>query len=81
MKKFNINEYMYIQITEDGWKYLRETVGESYIEACVESRKKEIDSEIWYKLLCHNVFELFPMRLGSRPYFNTNVMFDEKALT
>ena len=41
MKKFNINEYMYIQITEDGWKYLRETVGESYIEACVESRKKK----------------------------------------
>lgn len=81
MKKFNINEYMYIQITEDGWKHLKETVGEEYIEACVKSREKEIDSEIWYKLQCHNVFDLFPIRLGQRPYFNTIVMFDEQAFT
>lgn len=80
MKKFNINNYMYIQITDDGWKHLRETVGEDYIKVCIESRKVEINNEIWYKLQCHNAFDLMPISIGSRVLFNTNVMFDDKDL-
>lgn len=36
MKKFNVNDYMYIQITEDGWKHLEKTVGIDYINACIK---------------------------------------------
>ena len=33
MKKFNLNDYMYIQITEEGWRHLEKTVGIEYINA------------------------------------------------
>ena len=79
MKHVNINHYMYIQITSEGWKHLRETVGEDYIKVCIESRKVEIDNEIWYKLQCHVAFDLLPV--SHRVLFNTNVMFDDNDLT
>ena len=81
MKKFNINEYMYIQITEQGWEHLRKTVGEDYIKNCInaDGYKKEINGEIWHRLQCKSVFYLMPIR-GMRPLFNTNVMFDDEAL-
>ena len=82
MKKFNINEYMYIQITEEGWIHLRKTVGEEYITHCIEapSYKKVINGEIWHRLQCWNVFNLFPSNFGGQPLFKTNVMFEVKAL-
>lgn len=80
MKKFNINNYMYIQITEEGWKHLQNTVEPNYIKTCIENRKIEIKNEIWYKLQCHNVFSLFPVNIGSLLMFSTNVMFDEEDL-
>lgn len=80
MKKFNINHYFYIQITEEGWDHLRKTVSEDYIEHCIEIRKVIIDDETWYKLQCHNVFDLFPMNFGSRALFNTNIMIDDSDL-
>ncbi len=78
MKKFNINDYMYIQITEKGWDHLKKTVGEDYIKHCITSvyYKREIDGEIWYRLQCHEVFDLMPINVGVQPLFNTNVMFD-----
>ena len=78
-KKFNINHHMYIQINERGWSHLKQTVGDDYIKHCIESRKVEIDNEIWYKLQCHRVFELFPI-ISSMALFNSNVMFDDKEL-
>ena len=42
MKKFNINDYMYIQINENGWEHLKKTVGGDYIKHCIESRKVEV---------------------------------------
>jgi len=80
MKKFNINDYMYIQITDIGWQQLKKTVGEDYIKNCIESRKVEIENETWYRLQCHNVFELFPIRFGGKTLFKTNVMFDDDEL-
>jgi len=78
MRKFNINDYMYIQITEDGWKHLEKTVGKDYIYACIKTKsyEKEIDGEIWYRLQCWSVFDLLPPSFGSRSLFNSNVMFD-----
>lgn len=81
MKKFNINEYMYIQINKNGWEYLEKTVGLKYIESCIKSREVKIENELWYRLQCHNVIELFPMNIGGIPYYNTNVMFDDQAIT
>lgn len=81
MKKFNINEHMYIQINEHGWKHLENTVGTDYINACIKNREVIIEGEKWYKLQCWGVFDLFPSNFGQMPYFSTNVMFDEKSLT
>ncbi len=75
MKKFNINDYIYIQITEAGWKHLKETVGDEYIKHCIESRKVIYDNVVWYRLQYHNVIELFePVHISS------NVMFNDYAL-
>lgn len=80
MKKFNINDYIYIQITEAGWKHLKETVGDEYIKNCIESRKVIYDNVVWYRLQCHEVFSLLPINFGGKVTFNSNVMFDDNAL-
>lgn len=81
MKNFNINEFMYIQISSNGWDHLKRTHGDEYIAACIKHREIIIDNEIWYKLQCHQVFDLFPINFGGQPFFNTNVLIDDKALT
>jgi hypothetical protein len=82
MKKFNINDYIYIQITEQGWKHLKATVGDEYIKHCITSPhyKVEIDGEIWYRLQCHVVFDLLPPSNHSNLIFNNNVLFDDNSL-
>jgi ABC-type multidrug transport system permease subunit len=82
MKRFNINSYMYVQITEQGWKHLEDTVGDDYIKNCITSGnyKVWINGEYWYRLQCHAVFELMPVRFGSKPLFKSNVLFDDDAL-
>jgi len=52
MFKFNINNYIYLQITETGWEFLEKTVDKNYINNCIDNEKfrVEIDGEIWYKL-------------------------------
>ena len=54
MKKFNINDHMYIQINKNGWEYLKETVGDNYIKHSIESRKVVIENN-----LCWVMFEIF----------------------
>ena len=83
MKKFNINESICIQITDEGWKHLKKTVGDDYIKHCIDNEhyRVEIDGEIWYKLQAHQVFDLLPINVGGRPTYNTNVLIDEKHLT
>jgi hypothetical protein len=80
MKKFNINNTMYVQITEEGWEHLRNTLEPDYIKICIESRMIEIEGEIWYDLQCWEVFNLLPVTFGKRPLFKSNVMFNENDL-
>lgn len=80
MKKFNINEYIYIQITDSGWKHLKKTVGDEYIKHCITPYKKIINGETWYHLQCHDVFSLLPCVMGSATLFETTVMFDDNTL-
>jgi len=81
-KKFNINDHIYIQITELGFKYLENTVDKDYIKHCITapSYKKEINGEIWYRLQMHNVMTLFPVGLNSQILFNTNILIEDKDL-
>lgn len=81
MKKFNINHYMYIQITDTGWQHLKQTVGDDYIKHCIEPYKTIIDGETWHKLQAHEVFELLPINSGGNLTYKTNVMFDDNDLT
>ena len=76
MIKFNINDYICIQITERGWAHLEKTVEPDYIEHCIKSREIAVDGEIWYRLQCHSVFELFPISFGEPVLFNTNILID-----
>jgi hypothetical protein len=81
MKKFNINHDICIQITDEGWKYLKKTVGDDYIKYCIKPFKTEIEDETWYKLQAHHVFELLPIIFGGELKYNTNVLIDENDLT
>lgn len=80
MFKFNINNYIYLQITETGWEFLEKTVDKNYINNCIDNEKfrVEIDGEIWYKLQCWKVFDLFKRSFGSETFFDTITMFDDK---
>ena len=80
MKKFNINDYIYIQITEQGWTFLRKTKEIDYIQFCIESMKIEIENVTWYRMQCHAVFDLFPINFGGQPMFNTNIMIDDESI-
>lgn len=79
MLKYNINDYMYIQITDKGFEHLKSTVGEDYIIHCIEGYKQIINGEIWYKLQMHHVFELFPINIAYSPYFKTNILFEDSS--
>lgn len=80
MKKFNINDPIYIQITDEGWKHLKQTVNEEYINNTIIPRKIVINDENWYKLTCWNVFDLFPPNFGGPTLFNANIMFENNHL-
>lgn len=79
MRKYNINNPMYIQITDEGWKHLEKTVGLDYINNCIKTpyNEKLINGEIWYVMECWNVFNLLPTSQGRKLLFKTEVMFDE----
>jgi hypothetical protein len=80
MKTFNLNNNIYIQINQNGWDHLRETVGYEYIKHCIENRKVEIDGVDWYRLQAHQVIDLFPMNFGRTPLYSLNIMIDESSL-
>jgi hypothetical protein len=77
MRKFNINDFIYIQITEVGWKHLKETVGDEYIKCCIENRKEEVLNEVWYRLQFHEVSRLLLTSHTTALLFETDIMFDE----
>ena len=86
MKTFNLNDYIYIQITELGWKHLEKTLttpiqkSDEYIKHCITPKKKVIDGIDWYRLQAHEVFRLLPMGNGFNLPYLPNIMIDEEAL-
>lgn len=83
MLKFNINQYIYIQITEAGWSFLKHTVGDDYIKHCIKADHYQvyIDGEVWYRLQCHQVFDLFSPITSGQIKFYSNIMIDDEALS
>jgi hypothetical protein len=82
MKTFNINDYIYIQITKKGFEHLINTVGDEYIEVCIgrEPYQKVINGQYWYRLQAHNVFSLLPMSAGGQLLYKTEIMIDDESL-
>jgi len=59
-KKFNLNNYILVKITEYGWNELKKrSYGEGYINHCIMPRKKIINNEEWFELQTHEVISLF----------------------
>ena len=80
MKQFNLNDYLYIQITEDGVDYLRRTFKEDYIKNCIESRKVIVDGTTYYRLQAHTVFYDLPIQYGGTMFFNPDVLIEDEHL-
>ena len=80
MKKFNINDYIYIQITGEGWEHLFKTVSTDYIDNCIKNRKIILDGIIWYKLQFHVALELLPINGSGKLRFETTILFDDNDL-
>ena len=81
-RKFNINNYIYIQITELGWKHLQKTVGEDYIKHCIKTEPYEVivNGETWYRFQAHHVMRILHGGSGFNLLYNPTVMFDESEL-
>lgn len=82
MKKFNINDRIYVQITEYGWEYLRYTVGDEYIKNCIDNSNYRhiINGEIWHQLQMHEVFDLLPIVDSHKLLIETTILFDVSEL-
>lgn len=78
MKTFNLNDYLFVQITEYGWERLKETVGDSYIENCIKQYETIIDGDIWYKMQGHHMITLFGDMLfcASHSPIKPNIKFE-----
>lgn len=59
MTKFNLNDYILVQITEYGWKELRKQKDPDYIKYCIEDYEELIDGEKWYRMQAHMMIETF----------------------
>lgn len=80
MKKFNINDNIYVQITDAGWIHLMTTVGSTFINNSILPYKKMVNDEVYYKLQCHSVFDLLQAPMGSPLLFNTTVLISNDSL-
>ena len=80
MKQFNINDTIHIQITDNGWKHLLDTVGVKYIKSCITPQKTVINNTSYHTLQMHEVFNLFPISNGSPLYFKPNILINDNSL-
>ena len=59
MKKFNLNNYILVAITEYGWEEARKQVGQDYLDDCVIPNKQIVDDKVYYKIQAHQLITLF----------------------
>ena len=82
MKKFNLNSEIYIHITDAGWLHLYNTVGSSYINACIKNEHHEVSifGKVYYGLQAHQVFSLLPVDSVKPVLFELNIFINEEDL-
>lgn len=82
-RTFNLNDYVYVQITQYGFeellKHEKEINNIGFTEHCVISRKEVIDGEDWYKLQAHSIPDWFGRMIwATNPApLKANIMFDD----
>ena len=80
MKKFNINNTMYIHILPKGWEYLYKKYGYEYVEKCVKPLKAIIGDKEYYYMQCWDAFNTLPPCVGMDNLFEPDVLFNDNEL-
>jgi hypothetical protein len=80
MVKFNLNDYVYISITPEGWQHLYTNCEAAYVEHCILPNSFSINGIDYFKLQMHVVMDLFPVRHGRRSLIGTNILLDENTI-
>ncbi len=80
MKKFNVNGYIYVQLTKKGIEHIKSKNGLNYFKEIVESRKQIINGDTWYRLQFHMFMDIVENTYGKSKMFNSTVMFSEDDL-
>lgn len=79
MKQFNINDDIYIHITDMGWKYLTMKHGCGYVEKYIKPYSKVINDKIYHKMQCHEVFNILPTSENSKGVLFEPVIFIDES--
>jgi hypothetical protein len=80
MKKFNLNDKMYIKIKDKGWEHLKNTKRIDYINVVIGRSAVVIEDELWYELQGHEVFNLFGGSLFQNELIGIDIMFNNEDL-
>lgn len=80
MKRFNLNDKMYVQITPEGHEHLKNTKRLEYINAVIGRSAVAINNELWCELQGHDVLNLFGGKISHQSPIKMNIMFDEEDL-
>ena len=80
MKKFNINNTMYIHILPKGLKYLKNKYGDEYVNKGIKPQKVMIGHKEYYSLQCWNLFNTLPASMGFDMLFEPIVLFKDSDL-
>ena len=80
MKKFNINNIMYLRILPPGWNYIKREYGGEYVEQCIKPNKVMINDKEYYAMQCWDVFNTLPASLGFDMLFEPNILFADSDL-
>ena len=80
MKKFNINDTMYIHILPAGLNYLKREYGSEYVDKRIKPKKVMINGKEYYAMQCWDVFNTLPASLGFDMLFEPNVLFADSNL-
>lgn len=81
MKQYNINEYIYIHITERGWEYLNNIWGSDHVKKYIEPYNKVINGKVYHQMQCHVAFNDLPTREnGKGVLFEPTIFIDDSNL-
>lgn len=79
MKVFNLNNYVYVQITKYGREYLEKNFEPDFIKHCIDAYKIEINDETWWKIQAHKIADYFGNAtwIASHAPIKSNILIPE----